>query len=59
VEEQHTATTKQMADIQAKLDELKREKHELFQQLKLVSALGWLEARRYLPVTRAGSWCYK
>jgi hypothetical protein len=38
VEEQHTATTKQMADIQAQLDELKREKHELFQQLKLVSS---------------------
>lgn len=37
MEEEHTATTKQMADIQAQLDELKREKHELFQQLKLVS----------------------
>lgn len=41
IEEQHTATTKQMADIQAQLDELKREKHELFQQLKLVSLISW------------------
>lgn len=37
VEEEHTATTKQIADIQAQLDELKRNKHELFQELKLVS----------------------
>jgi len=37
VEEEHTATTKQIADIRAQLDELKRNKHELFQQLKLVS----------------------
>lgn len=36
VEEEHTEATKQIADIQAQLDELKREKHELFQQLKLV-----------------------
>jgi hypothetical protein len=36
IEEQHTATQQQIADIQGQLDELKREKHELFQQLKLV-----------------------
>lgn len=38
IEEQHTATQQQIGDIQAQLDELKREKHELFQQLKLVRA---------------------
>lgn len=36
IEDEHTATTQKIADIQAQLDDLKREKHELFQQLKLV-----------------------
>jgi hypothetical protein len=56
VEEHHTATTKQMADIQSKLDELKREKHELFQQLKLVSRAGMAERA---GTTSSWNCCYK
>jgi hypothetical protein len=39
VEAEHTATTNQVAEIQARLDDLREKKHELFQQLKLVSSV--------------------
>lgn len=53
VEEEHTTATKQVDDIQAQLEELKRNKHELFQQLKLVSWL-WERSWTWMGVALSG-----